>query len=282
LLKRYLCPRRNRGSVLIFSIWILVFFSILSVAVFGIINSQAKLVSNIESRIICCQLARAAVYYAQDQIKKKTESYASLYDLGQERKIDLGLGSFSFNITDEESKLDLNFFSAVQIALLPGLNTELAEEIINSPLRPFKATEELLAVDGITEDIFTEIKGFITVYSGGKININTAPKEVLKAFGLDDIVAESIIDYRKASDDLEGTGDDRVFENPGQIIEKLNDFRGLSIPQVAQLTQLISQGIMITDSKVCTLNINTQIIGKQQMKYAIVIDEKSIKQWREW
>jgi len=43
---------------------------------------------------------------------------------------------------------------------------------------------------------------FLTIYSDGKVNINTAPKEVLQSLSdnLDDAVAEAIIEYRKEED----------------------------------------------------------------------------------
>ncbi|MCX5712246.1 MAG: hypothetical protein NTY47_04130, partial [Candidatus Omnitrophica bacterium] len=115
------CDRR--GSILIFAVWILVFFSILSVAVFGIINSQAKLVKNIESRIIGCQLANAAIYYVRDELKQKAVPYISLSALKQERKKELGLGEFDCDLTDELGKLDLNSSTAQQLTSLPGIDT---------------------------------------------------------------------------------------------------------------------------------------------------------------
>lgn len=43
---------------------------------------------------------------------------------------------------------------------------------------------------------------FLTIYSDGKVNINTAPKEVLESLSdkLDEAVAEAIIEYRKEED----------------------------------------------------------------------------------
>ena len=76
---------------------------------------------------------------------------------------------------------------------------------------PLDCMEELLMVKGITKDLYygTEDKpGLVrclTVYGDGKININTAPEEVLRALANDvtPAMAEHLDDYRRSkSNDL--------------------------------------------------------------------------------
>ncbi|MFC1624075.1 general secretion pathway protein GspK [Candidatus Omnitrophota bacterium] len=80
----------------------------------------------------------------------------------------------------------------------------------------FETVEELLLVKGMDRDLFDRVKDHITVYSNGKININTASKEVLGVI-IDDekgtytSLVNDIIDFRKGTDGREGTEDDRVF-----------------------------------------------------------------------
>ncbi len=72
--------------------------------------------------------------------------------------------------------------------------------------RPYKpkngypdTKEELLLVKGYNKDVYKTISPYITVYTDGLININTAPKEVLMSLA-DEVTEElagELIDYRK-------------------------------------------------------------------------------------
>lgn len=62
---------------------------------------------------------------------------------------------------------------------------------------PFDAVEELLLVRGITPEVYRRLSNHITIYSTGKINVNTASLEVLKTILQDDILAQAIVDQQK-------------------------------------------------------------------------------------
>jgi len=251
------------------------------VGLYSIISSQIRLTKSIEERFLCAYLAKAASIYAQTERKKDKTAYDTLYELRQKQQRQLGLGKFIYTLVDEESKININNCSAEVIARLPGLNLELAKSITNSSLRPFHLKEEIMLVEGITEGIFKECKDFITTYSEGRVNINTAPLEVLKILGLDERLANAIEDFRRGLNNQEVTEDDGVFENTGEIISKLVSFRGLSETQKATLSQLINQGLITTESKNFSLQIETQILDKSAMRYTIVMDKDKIRQWRE-
>jgi general secretion pathway protein K len=63
----------------------------------------------------------------------------------------------------------------------------------------FEATEELLLVKGITQDVFERIRDYVTVYGDGKININCASKRVIESLSekMDPVLTRMIIDRRK-------------------------------------------------------------------------------------
>jgi len=77
--------------------------------------------------------------------------------------------------------------------------------------KPFSNIQELMLVRGIMPDDFEKVKDFITVFGGGKININTVSPKALTVYGrgiakglnLSDSLADSItvqiIDLRKNS-----------------------------------------------------------------------------------
>jgi len=71
----------------------------------------------------------------------------------------------------------------------------------------FDTLDELRLVRGMTPERFEKLKPFATIYSSGKVNINTAPKEVLMALSagqdaadageIDASAADQIMEYRK-------------------------------------------------------------------------------------
>ena len=280
--KRSLFPYHRKGSILIVAIWILVFFSILSVGLYKIVNSQISIVKTIEGRCISQYLAQAAYTYATLERKKDKLAHDSFYQLRVKREKELGRGKFIYTFIDEESKININSASPEIIASLPGLTLELAKAITESALRPFHAKEEILLVEGLNEEIFNNCKDFITVYSEGKLNINTASVEVLRALGLSEDTISTINNFRIGRDYKELTYDDGVFENTGEIVDKLRAFGAISEEGLTSINQLIAEGSIIVKSRNLSLEVATEIVGRPAMKYAIIMDTERIKEWREY
>jgi general secretion pathway protein K len=63
---------------------------------------------------------------------------------------------------------------------------------------PMKTLDELLRVKGMTQEIFNEIQGEITIYGEEGVNVNTADRAVLQSLaeGITPDLAEGIIEYR--------------------------------------------------------------------------------------
>ena len=63
---------------------------------------------------------------------------------------------------------------------------------------PLNTVDELLLVKGITPESYARIRKYVTVYGEGKININTASKEVIESLSgkMDSGLAQAIIDRR--------------------------------------------------------------------------------------
>jgi len=123
----------------------------------------------------------------------------------------------------------------------------------------FQATEELLLVKGMNPEIFSSAQDLITVYGSGKVNINTAPREVLQALGLGQELADKILRFRLGKDDLLGTEDDGFFPtaNYSQIKVRLNDFEELSPEEQSRLpylNRLISHGLISVSSSYYRIN----------------------------
>jgi len=282
LQRRYLSRRPDRGSILVISIWVLVFFAILNAGLYGIISSQIRLVRTIEERFFCVYLAESAVVYAQAAIIKDKTAYDTLYELGQPVEKELGAGRFSYTLTDEESKLNINTAQPEEIARLPGVDLQLAEAIVNSPLRPFRIKEEIFSVEGVDNELFDRLKDFITTHSKGNININTASIDVLYAAGLDEGLINIIDAFRKGPDNSVATEDDGKFEGSGDIVNTLSSYRALTAEQTKLLTGLINKGSIAVESKNFYLQLNAQFLDRQPIRYDIIVGSDKIEQWLEY
>lgn len=77
-------------------------------------------------------------------------------------------------------------------------------------------TEELLLVKGITQEVFNRICDYVTVYGDGKVNINSASRQVIECLSenMDAVLAQMIIDRREFK--------------PFDIITELRDVPGLT------------------------------------------------------
>jgi len=272
----------NSGSVLIITIWILVFFSILSAGLYSITSAYITLFRRLEDRFVSRYLAEAACLNARAQRKNDKTMYDTISELRTEKEQELGRGKFVYRLIDEESKLNINTAAKDILARLPGVDAELADRIVTSELKPFHLKEELLAIEGVTEEKYDRFKDYITVYTDGEVNINTAPPEVLQTLGMSDSLVRAVQEFRAGPDGKEGTDDDEAFTNTGEIVAKLRSLLAFSQEEEAVLVQLISQGLLVVSSKYFTVDCEIKILNRSAMKYAIVIAKDKIKQWREF
>jgi len=163
--------------------------------------------------------------------------------------IELGEGTIEVAVEDEERKIDVNRLVlpngnapdeqrlAVFRRLLEllDLDTQIADAVVDwldrdeTPRtggaesayyerRPgayrakndlFDTVEELRLVRGVTPAAFARLAPFVTVFSSGRVNVNTAPREVLMALSagqdaaeagvIDEAAANEIIEFRKNS-----------------------------------------------------------------------------------
>ena len=111
---------------------------------------------------------------------------------------------------------------------------------LEKPYRPknmqFESLEELLLIRGVTPELFADLKPYVTLFPPGgelRINFNTAPEIMLRslaiavsgrASGTDENDAESLVrkmlDYRRGDDRIENTGDDRIIEADGLMLNR--------------------------------------------------------------
>lgn len=271
----------KKSSMLIIAIWILVFFSILSLASYKIASSQIDLAKKINQRISAQYLAKAICLYVQTRMQNDNTDYDTFYELGGDIDRDFGFGKVSCKIVDEGAKININIASPKILENIEGFDQEIAKAIIDSQFRPFNIKEELLLLNEITQDSFMQSKDYITVYGKGAVNINTVSLGILKILGMDQDLIKIIDNYRLGLDGAWATEDDGIFENTGSIINNLREFTGLFHKQEILIFSLISKGILGVTSEVLSLEITTEINNNLAVKYIVIIDEDGIKKWIE-
>ena len=266
------------------SVWALATFSMLGVGVSRITSSQLALAKRVEGRLVAQRAAEAALLHAMASRKTDRTAYDTLEELGTSRERQLGRAAFRYTMVDENSRLSVNTASQAVLARVPEFDLDAAIAITTSTLRPFHVLEELQALDEkISQEMLQRARPFLTVYGGGKVNINTTTPEVLQALGLDPSLVDTILAFREGDDKKPGTADDRAFENAGEIVNALRAYTSLFANQEATLIQLVSQGLLDVHSTAVTLQIETTFLGKPVSSYTIVLEtgQQKVKRWGE-
>lgn len=193
---------------------------------------------------------------------------ASLYDL-RNRVVSLGEETAEVGFVDENSKINIDKASVDVLRRLPGLTgQEPLVTTINAAT--ILAKEDLLLLEGMTPEIYTQLKGLVTVFGSGRVNINTAGPDTLAALGMDSDLIAKIQAFRRGHDDREGTEDDNVFSNTAEIVPVLGPY-GLTPPQRVLLEALIAANQLQTPCDFVTLNIVLTKAGKPQRSYNVVL-----------
>ena len=232
---------------------------LLVLAMLGVIGAEfaysmrleASAVRAMKEGIAATHLAEAAVEQAIREIAADT-AYVALADDGQltfytrdrlpvprlpRSRVALGGGQFSYRITDEEARINLNTSPPDRVdRLLQALGlSKIDRDVINDSLQDWRdpneehrlngaesddyylklevpyrsrnanleSVTELLQIRGVTPAVFHGADGqpglvdLVTVKSSGTVNVNTASPVVLRAMGLADAEIIQIIQGRR-------------------------------------------------------------------------------------
>ena len=228
-----------------------------------------------------------------------------------------GLSEFRYGLIDEERKININkidMHTIERLLKIIGLNEMEAQELSASivdwrdednqmsiPIgsgedfyyrglrysyeakdADFEVLEELLLVRGMTRNIFGKIKNYITIYGDGKVNINTAPKEVLLALGLDSDLVDKIISFRYGHDGETYTEDDNAFTATHEIMPKLSQFTPLTDGEISQLSVVIDKYITTESHYFMIESIGTLLDRKAAAHITAVVSRNGkILYWEE-
>jgi general secretion pathway protein K len=138
-------------------------------------------------------------------------SIAAISDAAERKKAQ-GFVSSLFEksgIDDAEAKAAyiLDYIDEDSVPRSSGMDD--SEKVKNANISVF---EELLFLDNISANDYDKIKGVCTLFGDGKVNINTAGREVLDALiGNDDLIAA--ISNEIFGDDMESAEDDEYYNS---------------------------------------------------------------------
>ena len=286
-------------------LWAIVILSILGMGLTGLVFQEIKFAKDYQAISFSLPIARAAlktVFYLRQN--DSTPDYDTFEELTKENSLNLcGNNSYKYyfadktkiidrgsaaetGIIDEGALINLNIASLDVLKRLPGMDEEVAGKLVNSGLRPFGSTNEVLLVEGMRKENFLLFKDLVTVYGTGKININTASGAVLLALGLDKETVAAILRFRQehkiTSTDPESTEDlGYGFSNINTILDDLRSFTSLDLKQEQDLLALLS--VLDVKSEYLRFNIIPNSSGRQGLHYSIVIcpATKKILSWNE-
>lgn len=139
-----------------------------------------------------------------------------------------------FTIHDEEGRVSVNSASETLLSGIKRLSSTAVEEILLqrrvAASTPFLVLEQVREFEGVTEnDWYGEkeargLKDLMSCYGDGRIDLNTAPEEVLCAIpGIREPILARILAYRSGQDGAPGTADDRTFAGLGRAIEEVGE-----------------------------------------------------------
>jgi len=163
-------------------------------------------------------------------------------------------GSFRYEISDLQARIPLNAAGLDLLQALPGFDAQIAADLIaritdpDTP-KPIAHLAELTTL-GFSADDLEALAPLVTVHGAGPMNLNTVYPEVLDVLGISAAGVDLVDAYRKGSDGVLGTEDDRIFEETGTILTDM-EAAGVILPagDKTVLSELIqSQSIRVASS----------------------------------
>lgn len=197
----------KKGVVLIVVLWVVAIFALLGASLAYRCRIYLRLVRYNYGEIENFYQAKQALDQAILVLIDDNYNYDTLADdwnkIDYTRREDIDV---AVAVSDESGRVNINKAAKEMLALLPGITEETQKDIIAN--RPYLRKEELLYLESVTKEMYygrpevniLGLKDLITVYSDGKININTAAKEVLQSIpGMDEAALEAILNFRSVN-----------------------------------------------------------------------------------
>ena len=187
--------RDQRGVALIFVLWLLVLLGVIMTEVASRTRAEAALLTSLRSRTVARYAAESGILAATVAIERLLDSSynplerASVFRqldarLASLKDVELGGARFGVAALDLNARIDLNRADAATLHGLFGKFTSDARaDTVAAALKaaPIRRLAELSRVPGIDDSLALAVAPYVTVWSDGLVNINSAPEAVLAA-----------------------------------------------------------------------------------------------------
>jgi len=107
----------------------------------------------------------------------------------------------------------------------------------------FETLDEILLVKGMNDRVYNRLINYVTIYSNGRVNVNTASAPVLFALGLEEKTVGKILFIRRGPDGMESTADDVIFPD-NNIKGLMNQFFILEPEEVEVIDDLLARALI--------------------------------------
>ena len=230
--------RDQRGVALIFVLWLLVLLGVIIAEVASKARAEAALLSSLRSRTVARYAAESGILAGTVTIERLLDSTpnpverASLFRQLEARlasltEVELGGARFGVAALDLNARIDLNRADAATLHGLFGKFTSDARaDTVAAALKaaPIRRLAELSRVPGIDDSLALAVAPYVTVWSDGLVNINSAPEPVLAALPGLAAAAPGIVARREA----------------GEVFVNLDPVHQPSMPGVVAAVLLVS------------------------------------------
>ena len=205
----------RRGVALIFVLWLLVLLGAIVAEVASQARLEAEILASLRARTVARYSAESGILAATvrieamlDSTRSQPERITTFHELAARlaplNDVDLGSGRFGVAVVDLNARIDLNRADA---ATLQGLFRQFitdkrAEEVVDLLKQaPLDRLGELAHIPGIDDSLALAVAPYVTVWSDGFVNINSAPEPVLAALpGVSSAMARSAVRRRETGE----------------------------------------------------------------------------------
>lgn len=255
--------------------------SIMAAAAASSVSQELRLSSFLTDSNTSCYYAMSAVNAMKAYFKYLAAPGITILRDLRPRSFLLGERKADVLCYDEEGLVNISSPSPSVISRLPGIDGNQALVAAIMARQP-KATEDLLSIDGMTQEIYVQMKDLVTVYGDGRVNVNTAGPAVLAALGFSTELIDRLKAFRAGEDAEEGTEDDGIVADINKLTEQLLPY-GLTPAEKAFLEGLILSSQIKQNSGFIRLQVEVVQGPKVLRVFQIVIDKGSgkIKRWGE-
>jgi general secretion pathway protein K len=203
----------QRGVALLVVLLLLVVLGMVAAEVGGAARLEGNLVVTLRARTRARYAAESGVVAATARVEALLDSVRGTNErpvmfrrlaeyVGPLENVDIGGARFSVVMSDLNARLDLNRADPRALRAFFGqFTTQSRAEAIVAALqsRPLRRMGELAAVPGVDEALALAVASYVTVWSDGMVNVNSAPEPVLATLpGLGEANAMSLVAQREA------------------------------------------------------------------------------------